>query len=140
LTGDEVLLSKAESIERCLRRVRDTHVGREAALDHDLDQQDIVVLNLQRACEQAIDMANRMIELRRLRYPKDSADSFAILAGAGLLDPGTADAMARMVGFRDVAVHAYRDLDLAVVRAIVEHRLGDLLAFSKAMLQADPTR
>jgi uncharacterized protein YutE (UPF0331/DUF86 family) len=44
-----------------------------------------------------------------------------------------------MVGFRNVAVHGYQELDLAKVRYIVEHRLDDLLAFGKAMLAADPT-
>ena len=44
-----------------------------------------------------------------------------------------------MVGFRNIAVHEYRKLDLAKVRYIIEHRLDDLLAFSKAMLLADPT-
>ena len=47
--------------------------------------------------------------------------------------------MKRMVGFRNVAVHEYQELDLVRVRAIIEQRLDDLLAFSKAMLAADPT-
>ena len=32
-----------------------------------------------------------------------------------------------------------QELDLAKVRHIIEHRLDDLLAFSKAVLAADPT-
>ena len=47
--------------------------------------------------------------------------------------------MQAMVGFRNVAVYQYRALDLAKVRYIIEHRLDDLLAFSKAMLHADPS-
>jgi uncharacterized protein YutE (UPF0331/DUF86 family) len=47
--------------------------------------------------------------------------------------------MKRMVGFRNVAVHEYQELDLQKVRHIIEHRLDDLLAFSKAMLHADPS-
>lgn len=138
MTRDEILISKAESIERCIRRVRETYVGRETSLEHDLDQQDIIVVNLQRACERAIDMANRMIKLCRLGYPKESSDAFKILARAGLLDADTAGAMTRMVGFRNIAVHQYQELNLVKVRAIIEHRLDDLLAFSKAMLQAEP--
>jgi uncharacterized protein YutE (UPF0331/DUF86 family) len=44
-----------------------------------------------------------------------------------------------MVGFRNVAVHEYQELDLAKVRAIIERRLDDLRTFSKAMLAADPS-
>jgi uncharacterized protein YutE (UPF0331/DUF86 family) len=47
--------------------------------------------------------------------------------------------MMAMVGFRNVAVHEYQELDLQKVRHIIEHRLDDLLAFSKAMLHADPS-
>jgi uncharacterized protein YutE (UPF0331/DUF86 family) len=84
-------------------------------------------------------MANRMIRLRRLGYPKDSRESFTILGKAGVLEPSIAATMEAMVGFRNVAVHEYRALDLGRVRHIIEHRLDDLLAFSGAMLRADPS-
>lgn len=137
--NDEVLLSKAESIERCLRRVRDTYAGHEGDFVENFTVQDVCLLNLQRACEAAIDMANRSLKLHRLRYPRDSKDSFKHLAQAGLIANDVAAAMTAMVGFRNIAVHEYRELDLEKVRLIIDHRLDDLLAFSKAMLKADPT-
>lgn len=42
-----------------------------------------------------------------------------------------------MVGFRNVAVHDYRRLDLAVVDAIVAHHLDDVLAFASLALRRD---
>jgi uncharacterized protein YutE (UPF0331/DUF86 family) len=136
---DAILLRKAGSLERCVARVRDKYHGNEAAFDADIDLQDIVVLNLQRACQTAIDMALRIGRLRRLAFPSDTADMFRVLARAGLLPRDLAESLVRMVGFRNVAVHEYQELDLAKVRYISEHRLDDLLAFSKAMLQADPS-
>lgn len=136
---DEVLLSKAESIERCVRRVREDYVGHEGEFEENFTRQDAILLNLQRACEACIDMANRMIKLRRLGYPKESKDSFQILSRAMVLDRSDSMTMQAMVGFRNIAVHQYQALDLAKVRQIIEHRLDDLLAFSKAMLDADPT-
>ena len=135
---DDILQEKAGSIERCIVRVRAKYVGHEAELEHDLDLQDIIVLNLQRACQTAIDMGMRKGRLRRLGLPKDSAEIFAILQAAGLLKKELATSLRRMVGFRNIAVHEYRKLDLDKVRYIIEHRLDDLLAFSKAMLLADP--
>ena len=35
-----------------------------------------------------------------------------------------------MVGFRDVAVHDYQALSLPIVRAIVDHHLGEFEAFA----------
>lgn len=134
-----MLVSKSESIERCVRRVREEYVGHERGFEEDWTRQDAIILNLQRACGAAIDMANRMIKLCRLGYPKESRDSFRILQRAQILDRSIGLSMEAMVGFRNVAVHEYQELDLAKVRHIIEHRLDDLLAFSKAMLAADPT-
>ena len=47
---DVVIVRKAASLERCLARVRHKYVGWEVQFDADIDLQDIVVLNLQRAC------------------------------------------------------------------------------------------
>jgi uncharacterized protein YutE (UPF0331/DUF86 family) len=38
-----------------------------------------------------------------------------------------------MAGFRNVVVHLYQDVDLAIVRDAVENRLGDLLEFVTAI-------
>ena len=41
-----------------------------------------------------------------------------------------------MVGFRNVAVRDYTRLELAIVRAIIEKQLGDLLRFSSGAIRA----
>lgn len=43
---------------------------------------------------------------------------FRILAQAGLITRDLGESLKRMVGFRNVAVHEYQELDLAKVRAI----------------------
>lgn len=137
---DRVLLSKSRSISRCIERVREEYVGHEVEFATEWTRQDATVLNLIRACEQAIDMANRVTYLRNLEIADDSAETFIVLGKAGLISPDLAQSMKRMVGFRNVAVHEYQELDLDRVRYTIEHRLDDLVAFSKAMLAADPTR
>lgn len=135
---DRVLLSKARSIKRCLNRVNETYRGHENELETSYDRQDVIVLNLIRACEQAIDMANRMTFLRKLEIADDTAKVFVNLGRAGLIPASLAESIRRMVGFPNVAVHEDQALDLDKVRHIIEHRLDEVLAFSKAMLQADP--
>jgi uncharacterized protein YutE (UPF0331/DUF86 family) len=71
--------------------------------------------------------------------PEGEQGQLRHLQRAGVLDRPAAAAMMAMVGFRNVAVHEYQELDLQKVRHIIEHRLDDLLAFSKAMLHADPS-
>ena len=125
-------MQKISSIDRCLRSVRDYIAGDLARL-HEPIVLDAVVLNLQRACEQAIDAACREVARHGLGVPADSADAFTILEREELISKPIADRMRRMVGFRNVAVHEYRHLDPAVVRSVVAHRLGDFEAFCREL-------
>ncbi len=55
------------------------------------------------------------------------------LARSGWLTPALADTLHRMVGFRNILVHGYDDVDLRVVEDVVANRLDDLLAFVAAV-------
>ena len=133
---DDVVMQKLASIDRCLRSVSEYVAG-------DLDRLrepivlDAVVLNVQRACEQAIDAACREVSRRGLGVPADSADAFTILERERVLSPAVAERMRRMVGFRNVAVHEYRKLDPTVVRTVVEQRLGDFEDLCRELSAAD---
>jgi uncharacterized protein YutE (UPF0331/DUF86 family) len=129
---DDVVMQKLASIDRCLRVVRDYVAG-----DFDRLQEpivlDAVVLNLQRACEQAMDAACREVARRGLGVPADSADAFSLLERERIVSAAVAERMRRMVGFRNVAVHEYRRLDPVIVRTVVEHRLGDFEALCREL-------
>lgn len=58
---------------------------------------------------------------------------FSLLAQAGWLDHSLATTMSKVVGLRNILVHGYADVDLAVVRDVVEHRLGDIDDFIAAI-------
>ena len=62
-------------------------------------------------------------------------DAFALLESAGVLAPELAARMKRMVGFRNVAIHEYRQIDLGIVRSIVHERLDDFLDFTSTLLR-----
>ena len=132
---DDVVLGKAEIIERCVGRVREMHGGDPDAFRAELTRQESVLLNLQRACEAAIDLAMHLVRVERLGIPKESRDAFDLLERSGVLPGELATPLRAMVGFRNVAVHDYRRLDLAVVDAIVARHLDDLLAFASLALR-----
>ncbi|MDF1521769.1 MAG: DUF86 domain-containing protein [Trueperaceae bacterium] len=129
------MLGKVEIIERCVRRVREVHGGDSGSLRRDLTRQESVLLNLQRAAEAAIDLAMHLVRVDRLGLPKASREAFDLLEQAGTLPADLATALRGMVGFRNVAVHDYRKLDLDVVEAIVAHHLDDLLTFARLALR-----
>lgn len=131
---DDVLLNKAAIIERCLRRVREEYRGHEQELETNLTRQDAIVLNLQRACEAAIDLAMHLVRVHRLGLPQESREAFTLLEHAQRLPPDLAKRMRNMVGFRNIAVHQYQQLSLPILRAILEKRLTDFDAFTHVLL------
>ena len=128
---DDIVVNKAAMIERCVRRIGEEYGGDDSSLTGNLTKQDSIILNLQRACEAAIDLAMHLVAARRLGVPQETREAFDLLvAGAGL-DAGLGNRLAGMVGFRNVAVYDYRILDLAIVSSIIRDRLGDLSTFTR---------
>lgn len=132
---DDVVLAKAATIERCVSRVREEYAGDERNLVDDIRRQDSILLNLQRACEASIDLAMHLVSVGRLGVPQETRDAFRLLREAGVIDAELAERMIRMVGFRNVAMHDYRRLDLDIVKSIVTDHLEDFLAFRRLALE-----
>lgn len=131
----DVLIGKQQSLERCLARVR--HAWAQSStlpFEEDYDKQDIIVLNLQRACEQAIDMANHVVNVKKLGWPRTSGESFDLLTRAGVVPVQMAANMKAMVGLRNVVVHQYRELDLDIITAVIRNHLDDLSDFARVMV------
>ena len=83
---DDVILNKAAIIERCVQRVRHVYADDPSNLTTDLTRQDSIVLNLQRACEAAIDLAMHLVRRYQLGIPQESRDAFDLLVTSGRLD------------------------------------------------------
>jgi uncharacterized protein YutE (UPF0331/DUF86 family) len=93
-------------------------------------------MNLQRACELTIDIANYLIKSKKLGLPQDSRDSFTLLQQAGLMTIEQMNRLQAMVGFRNTLVHQYQKLDLQIMVDVIEHRLREFLDFANAALDA----
>lgn len=130
----DVVLAKVATIDRCLGRIADVRGQRRSAL-LPIDVEDIVLVNLQRAVQAAIDLAAHVVAAEAYGLPDSLAGSFSLLEGQGVLEAGLAERMRKMVGFRNIAVHNYQALDPEIVEAIVTRHLDDLRAFSARVLQ-----
>ncbi|MBI3782123.1 MAG: hypothetical protein HY270_01860 [Deltaproteobacteria bacterium] len=63
---DDVVLNKAAILERCIARVREEYANDDRHLTENITRQDSIILNLQRACEAAVDLAMHVVRRRRL--------------------------------------------------------------------------
>ena len=129
---DDVLLNKAGIVERCLRRVAEEYQGDPERLKVPTHQ-DAIVLNIERACQAAIDATMYLVARDHLGVPQDSADGFRLLAAAGRIDAELAERLRRMVAFRNVAVHECQSLDLGILRRVVESHLVDFVDLCVAL-------
>ena len=128
---DDLLLNKAAIIERCLRRIAEEYAGDPGRLAN-FTHQDAIVLNLERACQGAIDLAMHIVAREHLGIPQGSAQAFDLLAGAGKISSELAKKMRRMVGFRNVAIHQYQELKIDILRRIIEKGKDDFVEFCVA--------
>ncbi len=131
---DDVLLNKAASIERCVKRAREEYERDPSSFAQDFTRQDAAILNIQRACEAALDMGQHLIRREKLGIPQSARDVFTLLAQAGWIEVTLADGLKRMVGFRNIAVHDYQTMQMPIVISIIEHHLDEFLHYSKALL------
>lgn len=128
---DDILLNKAANIEQCVRRIRQ-ELQACPQLD-DFTHVDALMLNVERACQAAIDMAMHVVAERHLGVPQSTADAFLLLERAGLVERPLATSLCGMVGFRNVAVHQYQDIDMGVLRWIVESGYEDWIRLGAAL-------
>ena len=136
-----VLDKKIDSILRCLNRVEQRLPESEAAFFKDFDAQDVVVLNLTRAIQTAVDIATHLLSSSNQPVPSTMAESFSSLQKINVITTEIAEKMIKSVGFRNVAVHNYDDVDLSITYAIASQHLNDFKYFIRQVLSYyDSTR
>lgn len=128
---DNISLNKAAIIERCIRRMWE-----EYAADNSLSNVthlDALTLNIERACQAAIDLAMHVVSAEHLGVPQSSAESFKLLRQAGKIDNVLASRLSGMTGFRNIAIHQYQDIEPDIIHYIVQAGWQDLVALCAAL-------
>lgn len=128
-----VILNKYESIERCIRRINEEYDGNPINLNN-YSKSDAIVLNLQRACELVIDIAMYVVSTEKLGIPQTKKEAFEILLKNNYITEEIFKKMKGMIGFRNIAVHDYKDIDEEILQDVIENHLNDLLDFARDML------
>jgi len=135
----EMILNKLESLRRCVQRIRDkTPVDAQTLLE-DYDAQDIISINLERAVQMCVDIASHIIADSKESPPATMATGFDSLQKLGVISAELALRLKRAVGFRNISVHAYQEINWAIVFAIITTRLSvfsDFAASIDALLKS----
>ncbi len=130
----ELIEEKIESLRRCVRRIEEKRVETVAELEDDWDTQDILSVNLTRAVQLCVDVAAHLVAETDRPSPDTMAEAFDHLRAMDVLEASLAKRLKGAVGFRNVAIHAYRSIDWEIVHTITHERLGDFRQFARSVL------
>jgi len=131
---NDVVYNKAQIMERCLKRIHEEYNNNDENLKN-YTKQDSIILNIQRACEAAIDLAMHIVAEEKLGIPQNSRDAFELLCAIGMIDQNLSKKLQAMVGFRNIAVHDYQAVNLDIVKIIIEKHIDDLQEFIRIVLK-----
>lgn len=129
-----LILSKANKVESCLKRI---HEKRPVTLDEflgDLDRQESILFNLQIAIQNCIDIAAHIVSDEELGIAGSTNEMFYMLQENGYLTLDLTEKMVAAVGFRNLVVHEYEVVDLKQVFQIAKKDIFDLKDYLKAVL------
>ena len=135
--ADDVIVNKVAAIERCVARAREEFAVDPVTFTTNFSRQDAATLNIQRACEAALDIGHYLVRRERMGVPQSARDVFELLAQNQWIEPTLADNLKRMVAFRNIAVHDYQSLLLPILVNVIAEHLDEFLQFTKIILQRD---
>lgn len=131
MTDRDLVAKKLAFIETCLRELR--QYGRPERLAADLRELRFVEHTLQIAIQAALDVASHVVSDNRLGEPRTNRELFDLLGRYGWLPLSLVGALRDMSGFRNVLVHGYAEVDVNVVRDVLDRHLPDFDAFVTAI-------
>ncbi len=126
-----IMLTKLDSLHRCLSRIESKTPESLEILEADLDIQDIITLNLTRAVQICVDIATHVIADFDTPPPSSMAESFDRLHHLQVISGATSVRMKKAVGFRNVSVHEYQSIDWLIVYRIISEHLDDFKDFAR---------
>ena len=131
----EVLVPKLDSLARRLLRIESKKPFSLEQLKVDVDLQDIISNNLERAVQQCVDLCSHVVAELGGGTPATMGAGFDQLAMAGWIAPELAQKLKNAVGFRNLAVHQYEKIDWAIVYSICYKNVDDLKEFGRVISQ-----
>ena len=132
---NDIVINKINSIQKCIKRACEEYKKDPVNFDTNYTLQDASILNILRACENSIDLANHILKKYKLGIPKSSTESFKLLSENSIMNSKLSKKLQKMVQFRNIAIHQYQELDLEIVKLLLKKDINDLLEFTDKIMK-----
>jgi uncharacterized protein YutE (UPF0331/DUF86 family) len=129
----DIIMRKLDSLARCINRIEEKRPDSLETLIDNVDIQDILSINLERAVQVSVDIGAHIIADLSAPPPKTMGEVFSILSTEQIIPDEVGVALRKAVGFRNLSVHAYDQVDWERVFDIVHHRLDHFREYAAAI-------
>jgi uncharacterized protein YutE (UPF0331/DUF86 family) len=127
----DLIAAKLAELADRVARIRAKCPATEDDFRNDRDALDVVSFNLMLALQSCADIASHIIADERWPVATNLAGGFNRLRDQGVITPGTAYALCRAVGLRNVVAHGYAGINPSMVYHAAVNGVADLDAFAK---------
>ena len=128
------ILRKLTELETHLKEIKEFSTISVEAYKEDWKTQRIVERTLQIMIELCIDIAEHIISDDHMRLPTTYSDTFKVLFENHIIDQQLFNIMEKMAKFRNVVVHQYENVDVAIVVTILRKSLNDFIVYKDVIL------
>ncbi len=131
---NDIILKKMTSLKHCLDRLDKKRPEKWDYFLEDYDLQDIISVNLERAVQLTVDIGLQTLLELNIQPPESMGEVFSCLSREKIISEELSKHLKSAVGFRNIAVHEYEDIDWKIVHAILVHNIDDFHHFMKNIL------
>jgi len=137
MTNTAVIENKISVVKKYLKTLERYTKYSQKEIESNVDIKGAVERYLYLAVQATIDLAEAVVSFRHFRKPTTLREGFDILHEEDILDDNLAEQLTKMVGFRNIIVHDYEEVDYDVVYDILHNRLKDIEAFLKIVAKME---
>ena len=130
-----IILKKMASLQHCLDRLEAKQPAQWETLIEDYDLQDIISINLERAVQLSVDIGLHTLSELSIQPPETMGEVFSLLSREKVIPAALAEHLKSAVGFRNIAVHEYEEIDWHIVHSILTKHLADFHQFMRHVLE-----
>lgn len=126
---NDVIAHKIKQIRSCKNRVCDLYFGNEADLEMNPMRHDATALNLQRACQAAIDLSTHIVRKQGLKTPRTNDDLLDLMVNSGVLPNSIASSLTKIHRM----LRYSQEIDTQTLRNIIETHISDFEELIKSV-------
>lgn len=133
-----VLYKKASHLRYNLDRLKEKQPLTEAEFLANKDVREAVLLNLQQAIQACVDIGTHIVSEESWGVPGSFSEIFYKLEEHKIIPTALVEIMIPMVGFRNLIVHQYDEIDYKIVYQNYQKRLADFESYLDAIQASYP--